>query len=129
MSLKLILVSHDDVGLSMLKAAKIALHQLPFPVQAVSVSPEAEPKTVTAQLQAEIDNIPAEDGVLILTDIFGATPCNIAQGLQCNNDIRVVAGLNLPMLLRVFNYTDLPLEELVQKAIEGGQNGIRACAG
>ena len=61
--------------------------------------------------------------MLVLTDLVGATPCNLATAL-CNDKLMMATGLNLPMLLRACNYVYLPLEELTDKAIKGGQKGI-----
>ncbi len=66
-------------------------------------------------------------GFLILTDLFGSTPSNIASRLQQfqeSDKIRIVAGLNLPMLIRVMNYPHLALDELTQKAVSGGKDGV-----
>ena len=63
-------------------------------------------------------------GVLLLSDVFGATPCNIAQRLCQPGRIEGVAGVNLPMLLRVACYSNKPLDELVQRALEGGKECI-----
>jgi PTS system ascorbate-specific IIA component len=62
-------------------------------------------------------------GVLILTDIYGATPSNIACS-STSDTVEIVAGLNLPMLIRVMNYPGLSLAELKQKAVSGGKEGI-----
>ena len=67
------------------------------------------------------------DGTLILTDMYGSTPSNIACDTSERHDIRIVSGLNLPMLIRVLNYPHLSLNELEQKAITGGQDGVVSC--
>ncbi|HEX5638048.1 MAG TPA: PTS fructose transporter subunit IIA, partial [Gammaproteobacteria bacterium] len=81
---------------------------------------------------AAITKLDQGDGVLLLTDIFGGTPCNISQALHKlaldhGNKIRLVAGVNLPMLVRVLNYVDLDLNELARKAASGGRDGIVLC--
>ncbi len=63
-------------------------------------------------------------GVLVLTDVFGATPCNVARGLPEDVGVRLLAGVNLPMLLRAVNYLDQPLDELSEKALAGGMQGV-----
>ena len=63
------------------------------------------------------------NGVLVLTDIIGTTPSNIAKSIK-HRKIKVVAGLNLSMILNVFNYPKFSLEKLASKAIEGGIEGI-----
>jgi mannose PTS system EIIA component len=65
------------------------------------------------------------DGVLILTDLYGASPSNLAARLaQLGTPARRVAGLSLPMLLRVCNYADQPLDELALTAVSGGKTGV-----
>ena len=61
---------------------------------------------------------------MILTDLFGSTPYNIAKVLHQETNIRMVSGLNLPMLIKVMNYPNLSLDELAQKAIKGGREGV-----
>lgn len=65
------------------------------------------------------------DGVLILSDVFGASPSNLAARLaQLGTPARRVAGFNLPMLLRICNYADQPLDELALTAVSGGKTGV-----
>lgn len=64
------------------------------------------------------------DGVLILTDMFGSTPSNIAHRLSQPGRVMVVTGLNLPMMIKVMNYPKLDLQELVDLAVEGGKSGV-----
>jgi len=66
--------------------------------------------------------------VLILTDAYGSTPSNIANRLAAIVTSKVIAGVNLPMLLRVFNYPEQSLEELSTTAFEGGKDGIIICS-
>jgi len=70
--------------------------------------------------------------VLVLADLYGATPCNIGLSLSSLGvRLRCVSGLNLPMLLRVLNYAEKPLDELAEIAASGGRGGIfidRACS-
>ena len=61
-----------------------------------------------------------EVSTLVLTDLFGATPCNVAQRLTAQLPARLVAGVNLPMLLRSIGYRHEPLDELVSRAMVGG---------
>ena len=70
------------------------------------------------------EKLDSGDGVLVLTDMYGATPSNIACRLRKLHDVRVVAGLNLPMLIRVLNYPGLDLDELMHKALSGGRDGV-----
>ncbi|MBT8434976.1 MAG: PTS fructose transporter subunit IIA, partial [Gammaproteobacteria bacterium] len=64
------------------------------------------------------------EGVLVLTDLYGATPDNLARYFSSDYNARVVSGVNLPMLLRVLNYPDQSLEQMCENALEGGRGGI-----
>lgn len=65
---------------------------------------------------------------LVLTDIFGATPCNVAQRLVDGSRARLIVGVNLPMLLRAMTYRSEPLDALVARAMAGGVQGIMQVA-
>jgi PTS system mannose-specific IIA component len=67
--------------------------------------------------------------VLVLTDLCGSTPANIACRLTQFDDVMVVAGLNLPMLIRVLNYPELSLAEMAERAVDGGRQGVMLLPG
>jgi PTS system ascorbate-specific IIA component len=66
-------------------------------------------------------------GVLILTDLYGSTPGNIAKNLLVDSGFKLVSGMNLPMLIRILNYPELDLEAMAEKAVSGGKDGILLC--
>ncbi|QLH43193.1 MAG: PTS sugar transporter subunit IIA [Coxiellaceae bacterium] len=124
MTVGIIIISHDEIGSALLNAVRVTFGKdLPLPVTTVDVSPDTNPDELIPKLKKFIAKIDHGDGVLILTDLFGATPSNIAQEIQ-NEDVRIVSGLNLPMLIRVLNYPQLNLQQLAEKALQGGQAGI-----
>ena len=79
------------------------------------------------QARRTCEKLDQGDGVLVLTDMFGSTPSNIANRLLGESTIQVVAGINLPMLVRVLNYPSLNLHKMVNKALSGGHDGILLC--
>jgi PTS system ascorbate-specific IIA component len=91
------------------------------------VAPESDPDAMREQAASLIREVDRGDGVLVLTDLFGSTPSNIATALQHNHKVISVAGINLPMLLRVMNYPKLGLRELAEKALSGGRDGVLHC--
>ncbi len=126
----IILISHESVGTALLHAVNMALGTLPLSTTVIAISHHDDPDNIVAKLKKHVDSLiqknPEQD-FLILTDLFGATPSNIASRLQkCEqkDKIRIVAGLNLPMLIRVMNYAHLPLLQLTEKAVSGGKEGI-----
>jgi len=127
MTVSLLLITHDDIGNALLHAVSNTLGHLPIPTEVVSIDYKTDPEQIIPKLQAIVKNITRQRSLLILTDLFGSTPSNIAQALQNFSHVRVVAGLNLPMLIRVMNYPQLGLDELVQKALTGGKDGVCCC--
>ncbi len=126
----IILITHETVGTALLDAVKMALGVLPLPTTVIAITHQDDPDKIVAKLKRHVDALIKKDpeqDFLLLTDLFGATPSNIASRLQkceSRDKIEVVAGLNLPMLIRVMNYASLPLHELTQKAVSGGKDGI-----
>lgn len=124
MSVGILIIGHDDVGESLRDNAVKTFGGQRLPLAVVSIGRDCEPERARAQASAMIQALDQGDGVLVLTDICGATPCNIATRLLGKGRVKIVTGVNLPMLLRVLNYADLSLERLVDKAITGGRDGI-----
>jgi PTS system ascorbate-specific IIA component len=125
MSVGVLLMTHEAVGKALVSAAHHVMPKLPLRVEAVEVPAHADPdimRMLTAHHARELDQ---GDGVLVLADLYGATPCNIGLSLaELGVRLRCVSGLNLPMLLRVLNYAEKPLDELAQVAAHGGRGGI-----
>lgn len=93
-------------------------------VRLLDVEPGAELAAVVAQARELVREVDSGHGVLVLTDAFGATPGNVASQLATPGKINVVAGVNLPMLLRAVCYRGGALAELTEKALAGGQRGM-----
>jgi PTS system ascorbate-specific IIA component len=125
MSVGVMLMTHEAVGQALISAAHHVLPTLPLNIQAVEVPGQADPdvmRTLTERHARELDQ---GEGVLVLADLYGATPCNIGLSLgPLGVRLRCVSGLNLPMLLRVLNYAEKPLDELAEIAASGGRGGI-----
>ncbi len=123
MSVGLLLITHDAIGELLLDSMRVTLGELPLPAAALPVARDQDPESLYTQARALIQRLDQGAGVLILTDVYGATPANIACRLS-GEGVRVVAGLNLPMLLKVCNYASLDLLALETKAYEGGRAGV-----
>jgi PTS system ascorbate-specific IIA component len=123
----ILLITHDNIGALLLQTAIDILGICPLSTSALSAPPDCDTEAIleeARQLTQQLDN---GDGVLVLTDLYGATPSNIACRLHRFHDVRVVSGVNLPMLIRVLNYPDLDLEGLRRKAVSGGRDGVLTC--
>ena len=100
-------------------------------VVAIDTAPNAAPEETLAAARIAMRQLreqPANDGVVVLTDVFGATPCNVAQKLVNGLNSRLVTGVNLPMLLRTVSYRHEPLEALTSRAVTGGTQGVMQVA-
>lgn len=127
MAVGLILITHQNLGETLVQTAGAMLGARPEACEVLGVSQQDEPKQVEARARDRLRSLDDGDGVLILTDMFGSTPANVASRLARDPSCRVIAGVNLPMLVRVLNYRHLPLSEVVNKAISGGHDGILLC--
>ncbi len=127
MSVGLLLITHNEIGHQMVLMATTTLGELPINYEIISVAADEPLDQVAQRSNSAIKRLDQGAGVLVITDLYGATPGNIACRLLGRTDIRVVTGMNLPMLLKVANYANLDLETLTQKALLGGKNGILLC--
>jgi len=80
------------------------------------------------EISQALAHLDSGDGVIILSDIYGATPNNMARKFAAPGHVHIVSGVNLPMLIRLYNYPDTDLPKLCELAAEGGQRGIMTCA-
>jgi len=127
MTVGILIVSHNQIGTELINTARQMLSSCPLPTHVISIEISDQPDSIKPQLEAELTRLDQGNGVLILTDMFGSTPSNIACAVSDRDDIRIISGLNLPMLIRVMNYPNLALDDLEQKALSGGQEGIVRC--
>ena len=97
-------------------------------VKAVDVLPQEGKQEISAHLAQAVSQVREPDGVLILTGIYGESNCKISLSLFGNQRVRVVTGVNLPMLFKVLTYRSrLSLQDLAACACENGRSGITAC--
>ncbi len=127
MSVTLFIITHQHVGQVLLDTTINMLGNCPLTTHIFEVPSYCNPDTIYQQGMDIISQINMQQGVLILTDIYGSTPSNIASRLAANKNIAIISGINLPMLVRVMNYPDLPLPRMVHKAFSGGHEGIIHC--
>lgn len=127
MKVGILLITHNNIGAVMLRTAIDVVGISPLSTGILAAASDCDPEQILADARQAARELDGGDGVLVLTDLYGATPSNIACRLQSHHELRVVSGLNLPMLIRVLNYPDLDLEALQQKAVSGGRDGIMTC--
>ena len=123
----LLIIAHAPLASAMLQCVSHVFTESAQGIAALDVQPNMPPEETLAQARILMDQLNCPQ-VLVLTDIFGATPCNVAQKLVDGVDSRLIAGLNLPMLLRAVSYRHEPLEALVARALSGASQGVMQVA-
>ena len=125
MAVGILLVTHPGIGPALIAVATRLLRQVPLTTEAFEISFDADPEALLPAASAALRRVDDGQGVLVLTDLYGATPSNLAAQLaRLGTPVRRVSALNLPMLLRVMNYAELDLEELPAVAAAGARNGV-----
>ena len=124
MSVGILLITHEGIGNALVAVATRLLRQLPLATEAFEVPFDGDVDALLPQASAALRRVDGGQGVLVLTDLYGATPSNIAAKLaRLGTPVRRVSALSLPMLLRVMNYADLELDQLPAVAAAGARNG------
>jgi PTS system ascorbate-specific IIA component len=120
----ILIVTHGEIGTSLLDSASQILGSRPAQISTLSVWRQDDPDDLVLRARELMEQIEAGDGVLILTDIFGATPGNVVSKLLQDGKVEGVSGVSLPMLLRVLTGRDGSLAAAVQRALSGGAEGL-----
>lgn len=120
----ILLITHDRIASAIKATAEMILQQTELNIGLLEVPADCDTLAKTLSAKALLKKLDQGQGVLILNDIVGATPFNVAKQLE-SEAACIISGLNLNMLLRALTYQHLPLSELAEKAREGGINGVR----
>lgn len=120
----ILLITHGTVGESLIQCACHVLNRRPPQLMQLGVTGQDDPLDALPLARRLLDLVDSGDGALILTDILGATPANVAAKLLQPGRVAGVAGVNLPMLLRVITYRERSMELLLKKAIAGACEGV-----
>jgi len=124
MACGILLITHPGIGTSLLQVATTLLRQLPLKTEAFEVPFDADLDVLLPQASAALRRVDGGDGVLVMTDLYGASPSNLAAQLaRLGTPVRRVSALSLPMLLRVMNYPEQGLQDLPATAAAGTRNG------
>jgi PTS system ascorbate-specific IIA component len=120
----ILLVSHGAFGESLIHSASHVLGKRPLYLRQLGVTVHDDPDALRPVAEDLIRFLDQGRGVLVLTDIYGATPSNIASRLLVPGRVEGIAGVNLPMLIRALTYREEPLLELREKALAGACEGV-----
>lgn len=120
----LLIVAHGTLGESLIHCASHVMGKRPLYLRQLGVTVHDDQEAILPQGRDLIRFLDQGQGVLVMTDIFGATPSNIACKLLEAGRVEGISGVNLPMLIRALTYREMQLSELIAKALAGGQEGV-----
>jgi PTS system ascorbate-specific IIA component len=120
----ILIIAHGTLGESLIHCASHVLNKRPPRLKQLGVTAQDDPLLLLPQARALVKELDTGSGVLILSDMYGGSPSNIAAKLLLPGHVEGIAGVNLPMLLRALTYRERPLATLLTKAISGGCEGV-----
>ncbi|MGZ8210339.1 MAG: PTS sugar transporter subunit IIA [Burkholderiales bacterium] len=120
----ILIIAHGTLGESLIHCASHVLNKRPSRLRQLGVTAQDDPLLLLPHARSLLKELDAGQGVLILSDMYGGSPSNIAAKLLIPGRVEGVAGVNLPMLIRALTYRDRPLATLVTKAVSGGCDGV-----
>jgi PTS system mannose-specific IIA component len=120
----ILIIAHGGFGESLLECAKHVIGNEPRQVAYLAVTNHDDPDHLLPVAQNLVAKLNEGDGVLVLSDMYGATPCNIVSKLLIPGVVEGVAGVNMPMIVRTMTYRHESLMALVEKAVTGGREGV-----
>jgi PTS system ascorbate-specific IIA component len=121
----ILIVSHGAFGESLIHSASHVLGKRPLFLRQLGVTVHDDPDAILPVAEDLIRFLDQGQGVLVLSDIYGATPSNIAVKLLRPGKVEGAAGVNLPMLIRALTYREEPLESVLEKALSGAIEGVK----
>lgn len=120
----ILLITHDTLGEALLQCACHVLNKRPVQLMQLGVAAGDDPNDLLPLARKMLELVDSGEGVLILTDIYGASPANLAAKLLDPGHVEGIAGVNLPMLLRALTYRDKDMATLVKRTTGGGRDGV-----
>jgi PTS system ascorbate-specific IIA component len=120
----MLIVAHGTLGESLIHCASHVMGKRPLFLRQLGVTIHDDPDAILPQARDLLHFVDQGKGVLVLTDIFGATPANIACRLLEPGHVEGLSGVNLPMLIKALTYREAPMDVLIEKALAGAMDGV-----
>lgn len=121
----ILVVSHEPLGTALIRCTRHVFGSMPPQLAALDVIPDEDPSAATQEARELLARINDASGAIVFTDCFGSTPSRIAVDLARPGRVFVLAGVNLPMLLKAITQRRRPVEEVVEELVAAGQRAIR----
>jgi PTS system ascorbate-specific IIA component len=120
----ILIIAHGNLGETLIQCATHVLNKVPPRIMTLEVSAKDDPALLLPQALNLVKDLDSGSGVLVLTDMYGGSPSNVASKVVVPGHVEAVCGINLPMLIRVLTYRERDLQTIVTKAVSGGCEGV-----
>ena len=120
----ILLITHGSYGEALVQNACHVLNKRPPLLNQLGVSAQDDPLDLLPLARDMVKLVDGGNGVLVLTDIFGASPANLTMKLLEPGRVEGLAGVNLPMLVRALTYREKGMETMIARAVGGGRDGV-----
>ena len=120
----ILIVAHGTLGESLIHCASHVMGKRPLYLRQLGVTVHDDPEALLSQGRELIHFLDQGQGVLVMTDIFGATPSNIACNLLVPERVQGVSGISMPMLIKALTYREKSMEILIQKTLSAAHEGV-----
>ncbi len=125
MNVALFFISHKGIASNLLTIGEAILQSKNNNLAYLEVTMDADVDAMLKTIDHRLKQLDTQQGLLIITDIYGSTPSNIAQTVANKYHADLISGVNLPMIIRLLNYRDENISSLLKKALDGARNGIQ----
>ncbi len=125
MSVALFFISHEGIASNLLKMGEAILQKKNSNLDYLEVPMDASVNSMLENIENKLSQLDTTQGLLVITDIYGGTPSNIAQKVADKHQTDLISGINLPMVIRLLNYRNESQSSLLQKALDGAKKGIQ----
>ncbi len=126
----ILVVTHAELGNALIETVKFILGDDPDNLSSVSINIQEDPDSLRKKIKKGISNVQTDQGVIILTDMFGGTPSNLSYSFLDEGKVEVISGVNLPILLKAVNArSKMDMEKLISAIVEHGKRSISLASG
>ncbi len=125
MNVALFFISHEGIASNLLTIGEAILQRKNNNLAYLEVAMDADVDAMLETIDHRLKQLDTQQGLLIITDIYGSTPSNIAHTVARKYRADLISGVNLPMIIRLLNYRDENISSLLKKALDGAKNGIQ----
>jgi len=125
MSVALFFISHEGIASHLISIGEAILQKTSNNLCYLEIPMDADINTMLEKSDSKLEQLDTTQGLLVITDIYGSTPSNIAQQVADKYHADLISGVNLPMVIRLLNYREENTATLLQKALDGARNGIQ----